>query len=85
MIRWGAWAGDPDTGGEQRKNGQWKFSALHGLAAAIGMPHNDMAQLSLWEFTARVDGYGRANGWKTRGAGGDLSESELAEMGIEGF
>ncbi len=49
------------------------------------MPHSDMAQLSLWEFTARVDGYGRANGWKTRGAGGDLSETELAEMGIEGF
>ncbi|AGT10542.1 hypothetical protein [Paracoccus aminophilus] len=49
------------------------------------MTHADLAQLSVWEFTARVDGYGKANGWKTRGAGGELSDSDLAAMGVEGF
>lgn len=34
---------------------------------------------------AALDGYGRANGWKAKSGGGDLSEEELREMGVVGF
>ncbi|WP_263406355.1 hypothetical protein [Paracoccus yeei] len=41
-----------------------------------------------WQFMACLDGYGRANGWKPTGgksAADDLTEADLAAMGIEGF
>jgi hypothetical protein len=42
--------------------------------------------MSLWEFHACMDGVRVFHGGKpARGAGGDLSEDELAEMGIVGF
>ena len=52
----------------------------------MGWCPRQVDETGLWEFMAALDGYGRANGWKeTRGAGGDLSEDELREMGIVGF
>ena len=51
------------------------------------MSAQDVQRCSLWEFTAQIDGYGKANGWKSSGSSGgaDLSDEQLAEMGIEGF
>ena len=51
------------------------------------MSVQDVQTAGLWEFTAQIDGYGKANGWKSNGSrgGADLSDEQLAEMGIEGF
>jgi len=38
----------------------------------------------LWQFNAAFSGWREANGMKPSGAG-EMSEAELAELGIEGF
>lgn len=51
----------------------------------MGWSPRQVEEATLWEFMAALDGYGRANGWKERSGGGDLSDDQLAEMGIVGF
>ena len=53
----------------------------------MGMSARDVQRCSLWEFMAQIDGYAMANGWKSSGSrgGDDLTDEQLAEMGIEGF
>ena len=51
----------------------------------MGLSPRQVGECSLWQFMAALDGYGRAQGWKERGAGGDLSEEQLREMGVVGF
>ncbi|WP_277600639.1 hypothetical protein [Paracoccus haematequi] len=41
-----------------------------------------------WQFMACLDGYARANGWKSNGSSGaadDLTDADLRAMGIAGF
>jgi hypothetical protein len=45
----------------------------------------DVGRLSLWEFHQAVIGYQAAQGVKIRRDGEDVSEDQLADMGIEGF
>lgn len=51
----------------------------------MGFSPRQVGEMSLWQFWACVEGYGKANGWKASSGGGDLTEARLAEMGIEGF
>lgn len=51
----------------------------------MGFRPRDVDEMSVWEFTACVDGYAEANGGKKRSGGGDISEERLAELGIVGF
>ncbi|MCV2877613.1 hypothetical protein OE699_02005 [Sedimentimonas flavescens] len=52
----------------------------------MGFTPNQVQEMSLWEFMACSDGFSLANGGKESSGGGrELSESELADMGIEGF
>lgn len=51
----------------------------------MGLSPKQVGECGLWQFMAALEGYGRSQGWKEQGAGGDLSEDELAAMGIEGF
>lgn len=51
----------------------------------MGWTPAQVGACSLWQFMAALDGYGRSQGWKPAGGGGDLSEAELAAMGIAGF
>ncbi len=51
----------------------------------MGFDPEQVGRMTPWQFMACLDGYGRANGWKPAAAGGDLSEAQLADMGIEGF
>lgn len=51
----------------------------------MGFTPREVDQMSLWELLACADGVRIERGWKVRGAGGDLSEKELRDMGIVGF
>jgi hypothetical protein len=52
----------------------------------MGMGPEVVGRMSLWQFMAALDGYGRANGWKKTGnTAGSMSDQRLAELGIEGF
>lgn len=51
----------------------------------MGFAPSLVRDMSLWEFMACSDGYQIANGAKEGPTGGDLSEDNLADMGIEGF
>lgn len=49
----------------------------------MGFSPTQVNAMTLWEFYAASDGYSLANGGKRRG--GDISDDDLAEMGIVGF
>lgn len=51
----------------------------------MGLSPREVGECSIWHFMAALDGYGRAQGWKEKSSGGDLSEDQLRELGIEGF
>ena len=54
----------------------------------MGFSPDQVGRMSPWGFMACLDGYGRANGWKSSSgqrAADDLTEADLAAMGIEGF
>lgn len=68
-----------------RKNGRWKFSSFYGIGAAMGLSPREVGECSLWHFMAALDGYGRANGWKTGPGFEPMSDEKLRELGIDGF
>lgn len=50
----------------------------------MGFTPEQVGCMSLWEFMACMDGYGRANGWKMNDGGGrTMSLERLRELGIE--
>ena len=52
----------------------------------MGFSPSQVREMSLWDFMACSDGWQLANGAKEApGGGGELSDSQLADMGIEGF
>ena len=52
----------------------------------MGFSPAAVGQMSLWQFMAALDGFGRANGWqKSDNGGAAMSDQRLAELGIEGF
>ncbi|WP_158589827.1 hypothetical protein [Gemmobacter lutimaris] len=50
----------------------------------MGFAPADVQAMSLWEFQACQDGWLLLHGGK-KASGGDLTDDQLAEMGIEGF
>ena len=51
----------------------------------MGFTPSQVGEMSLWEFSACADGYAEANGGKSGGGGGTISDTRLRELGIEGF
>lgn len=50
----------------------------------MGFAPDQVRAMSLWDFMACSDGWQRANGAREE-ARGDLTDEQLADMGIEGF
>lgn len=51
----------------------------------MGFTPAEVQGMSLWEFQACSDGFHLMHGGKPAAGDADLSESDLAAMGIEGF
>ncbi|MCJ8138607.1 hypothetical protein [Falsirhodobacter halotolerans] len=51
----------------------------------MGFTPVQVGVMSLWEFMACLDGYGRANGWQANPGGRGMSVERMRELGIEGI
>ncbi|WP_339112900.1 hypothetical protein [Thioclava sp. GXIMD2076] len=51
----------------------------------MGFTPAQVGAMSLWEFMACMDGFGRANGWTMNPGGKAMSVDRMRELGIEGF
>lgn len=51
----------------------------------MGFTPQQVDEMTLWQFTACIEGYAAAHGGRKRRSEGDLPEEELKNMGIEGF
>ena len=49
----------------------------------MGFSPSQVGEMTPWQFMACLDGYGRANGWKSKEGGKAMSLDRLRELGIE--